>query len=337
VRLVTPRTAHSPSSLAQAGVGVGYAPAHHGELLQGMFADSAGRLRRALVTLPYPSRGSRAIFRPSQRHWGIVGTPELIKVRRAALVALREFSSHPSPAKGGQIEITSDIQRGIGMGSSTSDVTATIRAIADYHRVPLQPEDVARLAVLAECAADSIMIVNRVVLFAHREGVVLETLGYRLPPMIVVGCDTRPGTVVDTLGFTPAEYDDRELGAFSVLRGALRRAIATEDVALLGRVATASARINQRFLPSPQLEPLLELCLRNDGAGVQVAHSGTVAGLIFDVRRPGVEVAVRRCVAGIAELGLTLTAMIGPPEFGDLIDSAGLDAPRTTADIGAHA
>lgn len=287
-----------------------------------MFSDNAGRFRRALVTLPYPHRGSRAVFRPSQSHWGIVGTPELIKVRRAALVALREFSSHPSPAKGGQIEITSDIPRGIGLGSSTSDVTATIRAIADYYRVPLASEDVARLAVLAELAADSTMIDDRVVLFAHREGVVLETLGHRLPPMIVVGCHARSGAIVDTLGLTPAEYDDRELGAFSALRGALRRAIATEDVALLGRVATASARINQRFLPNPQFEPLLELCLRNDGAGVQVAHSGTVAGLLFDARVPGVELAVRRCVAGIGELGLTLTAVIGPPGFGPIIDSA---------------
>ncbi|MGE5829267.1 MAG: hypothetical protein ACM30G_13035 [Micromonosporaceae bacterium] len=335
MHVVTPRrTAHGRSSLAQAGLGVGYAPAHHGELLQGMFQDSAGRFRRALVTLPYPDRGSRAVFRPSQSHWGIVGTPDLIKVRRAALVALREFSSQPSPAKGGQIEITSDIQHGIGMGSSTSDVTATIRAIADYYRVPLQPEDVARLAVLAECAADSIMIENRVVLFAHREGVVLETLGHRLPPMIVVGCDARPGAIVDTLGLTPAEYDDHELGAFSALRGALRRAIATEDVALLGRVATASARINQRFVPSPLFEPLLELCLSNGGAGVQVAHSGTVAGLIFDARSPGVELAVRRVLDGIGELGLTLTAAIGPGNVSDLIEPAG-DRPLAHVDVGA--
>jgi uncharacterized protein involved in propanediol utilization len=292
-------------------VGVGYAPAHHGELLQGVFDDGAGVLRRALVTLPHPGLGSRAVFYPSQNHWGVVGTPELIKVRRAAILALREFSTHPSPAKGGQIEITSDVPRCIGMGSSTSDVTATIRAVADYHGVSLSREEVGRLAVLAECASDSIMIDDRVVLFAHRDGVVLETLGHRLPPMIVVGCDTDPGATVDTLGLTPAEYDDTEIGAFGVLRAALRRAIATEDVALLGRVCTASARINQRFLPKPNLEDLLDLCLRHGGCGVQVAHSGTVAGLIFDARRPGIESGLAACVAGIRDMGLMPTAMIG--------------------------
>jgi uncharacterized protein involved in propanediol utilization len=302
------RSAQAP---AATDVGVGYAPAHHGELLQGMFTDDAGRLRRALVTLPCPHRGTRAVFQPSQSHWGVVGTPELIKVRRAAIITLQRFATYPSPAKGGQIEITSDVPRGIGMGSSTSDVTATIRAVAAYHRVSLSPEEVARLAVLAECAADSTMIDDRVVLFAHRDGVVLETLGYRLPPMIVVGCDTEPGVRVDTLGLEPAEYDDRELGAFSALRGALRRAVATGDVALLGRVATASARINQRFLPKRRLDRLIDLCLRHGGSGVQVAHSGTVAGLIFDARRPGVDDAVRGCAAAVAELGLTPTAVIG--------------------------
>jgi uncharacterized protein involved in propanediol utilization len=155
------------------------------------------------------------------------------------------------------------------------------------------------------------MIDDRVVLFAHRDGAVLETLGYRLPPMIVLGCDTAPGTRVDTLGFPPASYDDHELGAFEVLRGAMRRAIATQDVVLLGRVATASARINQRFLPKPQLESLLELCLRHRGCGIQVAHSGTVAGLIFDPRQPEIDSAVRECAADLVALGLTMTAVIG--------------------------
>jgi uncharacterized protein involved in propanediol utilization len=309
------RDPHEPgrhSHRADAGVGIGWAPAHHGELLQGVFEDGTGRLCRALVTLPQPERGSRATFHPSQHHWGVVGTPELAKVRRAAARALREFSTHPATAKGGQIEITSDVPRGIGMGSSTSDVTATIRAVADYHGVSLSPEDVGRLAVLAECASDSIMIDDRVVLFAHRDGVVLENFGHRLPPMIVVGCNTEPGgAVVDTLELQPAEYDDGEAGAFQVLRAALRRAVATGDVALLGRVATASARINQRFLPKRDFDFLVDLCRRYEACGLQVAHSGTVAGVIFDPRRPGAHDRARDCASRLQDAGLELTALIG--------------------------
>jgi uncharacterized protein involved in propanediol utilization len=296
---------------AGAKVGVGYAPAHHGELLQGVFTDDAGRPRRALVTLPVPGRGSVAVFHPSQHHWGIVGTPERTLVRRAAILTLGELCRHPSPAKGGQIEITSDIPRGIGMGSSTSDVTATIRAVADYHGVALSREEIGALAVRAERASDSIMIDDRVVLFAHRDGIVVETLGYRLPPLVVVGCDADPGTRVETLRFLPADYDEQETATFRVLRAGLRRAVATGDVLLLGRVATASARINQRFLPKPALPALLDLCRRAGGCGVQVAHSGTVAGVILDRRRPDLEAAVAECLAGIERLGLPSTVVIG--------------------------
>lgn len=292
-------------------VGIGHAPAHHGELLQGVFPDRTGRNRRALVTLPQPGLGSRAVFHPSHRHWGVVGTPELAKVRRAAARTLREFGARPAAAKGGHIEITSDIPRGIGMGSSTADVTAAIRAVADYHGVALSPAHVARLAVSAECASDSIMVDGRVVLFAHRDGEVLESLGDRLPPMLVLGCDTDPGGGgVDTIGLPPADYDDRELGVLRVLLAALRRAVATGDVALLARVSTASARLNQRFLPKPALEALVELAAGCGALGVQVAHSGTVAGLIFDRGLPGVAEALGRAQDGLAALGLPVTTVI---------------------------
>jgi uncharacterized protein involved in propanediol utilization len=164
--------------------------------------------------------------------------------------------------------------------------------------------------VLAECASDSIMIDDRVVLFAHRDGLVLETLGHRLPPILVVGCDTEPGgDGVDTLSHRPAEYDQLEIGSFQVLRAALRRAIATDDVRLLGRVATASARINQRFLPKPVLDDLLALCRRLGGHGVQVAHSGTVAGLVFDARQ-ATDDTVHAALAGIEALGCAPTVLV---------------------------
>ena len=47
-----------------------------------------------------PERGSRAVFYPSQHHWGIVGPPELIKVRRAALLTLRRIARPTRPGQG---------------------------------------------------------------------------------------------------------------------------------------------------------------------------------------------------------------------------------------------
>lgn len=290
-------------------VGIGHASAHHGELLQGVFEDD-GRWRRALVTLPLPGWGSRAVFIPGH-HDDVTGLPGLAKSRRAAVLTLRALRQRTSPVTGGRLDITSNVPHGVGMGSSTSDVTATIRAVADHYGLSMSREDVGRLAVQAESASDSIMFDDQVVLFAHRDGMVLENFGNRLPPLVVVGANTDPGVSVDTLRHPPAEYHDDELACFRVLRAGLRRAVATADVALLGQVATASARINQRYLPKPSLPDLVELCRRLGGTGVQVAHSGTVAGLIFDARRPGIADTVSECRAGIEALGLPVTTVIG--------------------------
>lgn len=261
------------------------------------------------MTLPLPGWGSRAVFHPGH-HDEVLTRPGLAKSRRAAVLTLRTLRRHTSAPCGGQLEITSNVPHGVGMGSSTSDVTATIRAVADHHGLALSCEDVGRLAVQAESASDSIMIDDRVVLFAHRDGVVLENLGHRLPPLVIVGANTDPGASVDTLGSPQADYDDDELACFRVLRAGLRRAVATGDVALLGRVATASARVNQRFLPKASLSDLIELSRRLGGAGVQVAHSGTVAGLILDARGPGIEETVAQCAEGIEALGLAVTTVI---------------------------
>ena len=218
--------------------------------------------------------------------------PELIKVRRAAILALREFAMHPAPAKGGQIEITRDFPLGVGMGSSTSDVTATIRAVADYYGVVLSREQVGRLAVLAEFASDSIMIDDRVVLFAHRDGEVLETLGHRLPPMIVLGCNTEPGSAIDTLGLQQADYSDTEIGIFQVLRAAMRRAVAAlraEDLSAVGALyrpgpmgmqshTNYALRKNGQQEMTP-LHPELEEPLREVLASVQ-----RVAGKALQIR-----------------------------------------------------
>lgn len=291
--------------------GIGFAQAHHGEILQGVFHDNTGQLTKALVTLQYSARESRATFYLQRPSTDVACPPKMSKAYRAATLSMAQFATERSPVTDGRIEISSTVPHGIGMGSSTADVTAVIRAIADFHRATPSWEEVGRIAIQAECASDPTMIDDRVVLFAQREGVVLETLGHMLPGMIVVGCEADPGTGgIDTLALPPAMYSAADIEAFSVLRAELRVAVATGDVAGIGRVATASALISQRFLPKSALGSLLDICRSCGGCGVQVAHSGTVAGVIFDPRRHGVMNGVERCVDRIAKAGLPRTGVI---------------------------
>jgi len=291
--------------------GAGSASAHHGEILQGVFRNDKGGLKRGLVTLQCPRWKSHATFYPSSRQADIICAPGMWKAHHAAILSMREFSTDTSPVTGGCVEICSDVPRGVGMGSSTADVTATIRAIADFHGATPTAEEIGKIAVEAECASDPIMIDDQVVLFSHREGTVLEIFGRQLPPMIVVGCDADPVTgSIDTITLPPAVYSAAEIEIFHSLRSELRAAVAADDVGRLARVATSSAVISQRFLPKLAFDFLLDLCQRAGGCGVQVAHSGTVAGVIFDSRRDDVIDGVDRCVAEIEKAGLPLTGVI---------------------------
>lgn len=263
---------------ATVSVGRGSAIGHHGELLQGTFADLEGAYHRALVTLPLPQLVTKAEFRPRRNDQVTVAPAGKQKACRAAELVLSRYA----PGFGGHLTISGEARAGIGMGSSTSDVTAALRAVADCLGLGLTPRDIGRLAVQAEGASDSVMFTGTV-LFAHRSGQVLEELADGLPAMLVAGCDTDPGRGgVDTLAFPPPGHCQEERASFGALRDALRRALATGSVPELARIAEASAAINQRYLPTRGFDALRRIAKESGGLGVQVSHSGTLAGIIYD-------------------------------------------------------
>jgi uncharacterized protein involved in propanediol utilization len=262
------------------GAGCGTATAHHGEIFQGVVEISEGRLRRGLVSLPCGIFRSEATFFPDRS--GVVQVEPVwkIKTRKAVELALGYCGKRHW---GGLLNICSTIPVGWGLGSSTSDVTAAIRAVADSFGVKIESRAIASLAVQAESASDSTMFDENIVLFAQREGVIIEDLKGSLPALEVLGFNAdHTARGVDTLSLLPARYSWWEVEAFRPLVGLLRRAIGTQNPYLIGQVASASAHINQRHLPKPHYD-LLKQVEREVGAlGLQVAHSGTVVGFLFD-------------------------------------------------------
>jgi uncharacterized protein involved in propanediol utilization len=256
-------------------IGTAWAPIHHGEIVQGSFRVD-GRIRRGLVTLPCPLYRSQAKFIPESSGRVRVRSVWREKARRAAELTLLEIA----PGTGGYLEVDSDVPLCRGMGSSTSDVLAAIQAVADSFGLVLQSATVARLAVEAERASDSLMFDQTAVLFAHREGELIEDFGSALPPLHVLGFGA--GAPVDTLNYQPARYTERELDRFDELRSMLRQAIANQDAALIGEVATASTWINQKHLPIPRLEKVCAAATEAGAVGVQTAHSGDIGGILFD-------------------------------------------------------
>ncbi|MFI5756582.1 GHMP kinase [Streptomyces sp. NPDC051569] len=281
-------------------VGTGTAPSHHGELLQGLFEDG-GRLRRGLVTLPCSLFASEATVRLSSWEPELRVTPTW---KTKSLSAARDtLAALGLDTYGGVLELRGDVAVGRGLGSSTSDVTAAILAVLSATGRHLAPERIARIAVGAEVATDP-LIFDRLVLFAQREGEVIEDFHRPVLPMEVVGFSYADAEI-DTLSWPAARYTPWEIEYFRSLRGLLRRAVGRGDTADLGRIATASARINQRILPVPHFDRLLQTAEESGALGIQVAHSGTVAGLLFDSRQAQLESQVALATRRLNQLRFT--------------------------------
>jgi len=287
-------------------VGVASAPAHHGEILQGVFAGPAG-LTRGLVTLPCPLYTSVATFVPAPGAGFTVAPAWKGKALRAVRLALRAVTPPDGPPVGGHLELTGGAPPGRGFGSSTSDVLAAIRAVRDAFAAPLPAAEAARLAVAAEAASDSLMFEGSTVLFAQREGSVIEDFGRPVPRLRVLGFGSRPtggGLGVDTLTLPPARYDRAETERFARLRDMLRDALRTGDLALLGAVATGSTGINQRQLPVPGLDRIRRVVSESGALGLQTAHSGDIAGLLFDPDDPDTGARTALAATLLRRLGL---------------------------------
>jgi uncharacterized protein involved in propanediol utilization len=291
-----------PGALPQAPrAGRASTTAHHGEILQGAVEGEDGSLCHGLVTLRCRILSSEATFEPGGG--AVAGTPGWkVKALRAAELTLERYGLK---GRGGRLDIRSNIRPCWGLGSSTSDVTAAIRAVGDAYCLDIPAETVAALAVEAEVASDSTMFGDRAMLFAFRGGYVIEDFGGRLPPLDVLGFNTDlTGSGVDTLSHPLARYTREEVAALRPLVEQLRHAVRAQDARLVGEVASASARINQSHLPKRNYDYLERLVERVGALGLQVAHSGTIAGLLFDPRSPAVGAQVEEARALLSEVGI---------------------------------
>jgi uncharacterized protein involved in propanediol utilization len=304
-----PAAALYPPPVPVRVAGHGQVHAHHGEVLQGVFQGDDGALEQGLVTLPCALYQTRARFRPLRSGPLTVEPGDRTRARAAARLTLEVLGR---PGWGGAIRIESNVPVCWGCGSSTTDVLAVIRAVADAFGETIRPEWLARLAVASETASDSLMYPpERAVLFGQRRGSVLLELGGPLPAVQVLGFNPEGDGGMETLSLPPCRYTPWEVEAFQPMLGLLRRAVEQQDPALLGRVATASALVNQRHRPK-RLFPSLLPVMRECGAlGIQVAHSGTVAGLIFEPGRAAAE-RMERARGALRRLGLFRTWEFSP-------------------------
>jgi uncharacterized protein involved in propanediol utilization len=285
--------------------GFGIAPCHHGEWLQGEFQDGPLSVQ-GLVTVPCPLFRSRATFALNPHAATVRVHPKThVKASKAAQLTLQWFGR---PHVGGELSIRNRAPAGFGFGSSTADCLSAIRAVASALGRVLPAEAEARLAIAAEGASDSTMFdATRPVLFLQCYGRILEAFYPGWPEMFLLGfCTGTDAKGVDTASVRRPAYSMAERREFARLRADVRRGIESQSVELLGQVAARSAEINHRYFPIPQFSELEALVRKVDAAGIQVAHTGCLAGMIFRSNANS-ERSITKAQKGLAAIGVTKT------------------------------
>lgn len=273
------------------GVGVSFGT--FGELMQGALP---GEDSDFLVTLPIARWSTAEVTLVPGDGPLLVDPPDRRKALRLAELVLAHFGVRA----GGRLTVASELPVGKGMASSSADLVATMRAVADALGWPVSPRVTEDLLRLIE-PSDGLMY-HDTVAFHHRRVRLCRRLG-SLPPMTIVGVDE--GGQVDTVDFnasrdaiTPAERRE-----YARLLDRLAVALPAGDLATVGAVATRSAVLNQARCPKPHLDQVLEVCRQVGALGVAVAHSGTMAGVLVVKSDPDHARKVADAIDGCAGLG----------------------------------
>ena len=260
------------------------APGSCGELVQGTIDG-----KNFLVTCPVDLFAEVELY-PGDLLQGKTGHKVMAAVERTLLYLGAGLERY-------HVAVRSELPVGKGMASSSADISAACLATALSVGRSLSVDEIADIALSIE-PTDAIFYPG-IALFDHIKGRVRQSLG-NPPPMRIVVFDV--GGEVDTVSFNQRQ----DLAALNAakepeVRQAVEwvtRGIATGDCRLIGAAATLSARANQPILYKPCLETIIEISGRLGAVGVNVAHSGTVVGVLFP---PQLAASTEECIRAIGQ------------------------------------
>ena len=178
------------------------------------------------------------------------------------------------------IEISSKIPNGKGMGSSSADIIGIILGVSFLLKKKISIDEVAKLALAIE-PTDGIMYKD-IVCFDHLKKGLLERIGQ--PPLLdILVID--PGGWVDTLEFNQREdlvklrlKNQKDIAQALEL---VKKGTIEKNIKLIGEGATLSALCNQKILFKKEVEEVISTSYKRGVVGVNVAHSGVVLGVLL--------------------------------------------------------
>ncbi|MGL9727979.1 GHMP family kinase ATP-binding protein [Enterococcus sp. DIV0756] len=176
--------------------------------------------------------------------------------------------------------IDSDLPVAKGMASSTADIAAACQATAAYYGRKISRDEIINICLAIE-RTDSILFPT-LTLFEQKNGSVRECSGWA-PHFYVVVLETEETLATEVFHSRKTDrlfYQQRE--QFADVYRKYEIAVNERSLRKLGEAATCSARLNQAILPKPYFSELLTLRRNYQWLGINVAHSGSVVGLMIE-------------------------------------------------------
>lgn len=186
-----------------------------------------------------------------------------------------------------RIDVQSTIPVAKGMASSTADIAATAIATAQYLGHQLDESTLAQLCVSLEPTDSTVF--RQLTLFDHNDA--STQIACESQPQLDLLVLESPETLL-TADYHRTPRQSGLLAGAPALKRAwekLQEACISQNPYRMGEAATLSAIASQLLLPKPDFDSLLALVEECDLYGVNVAHSGSVVGLMLDRRRHDVD------------------------------------------------
>ncbi|MCB5301416.1 GHMP kinase [Yersinia bercovieri] len=207
---------------------------------------------------------------------------------RQMLAAVLAYFDHPAEmARGLSIRFDSTIPVAKGLASSTADIAATAQATARHLGETLDEAALAALCVTLE-PTDSTLF-QQLTLFDHQTAATQISYDWQ-PQLDILLLESQ--NILNTEDYHRRDRQPALLASAASLARAWQlftQAAERRDCSLLGQATTVSAQASQRLLVKPDFAALMKLVEELDLYGLNVAHSGSVVGLLLDRQRHDVE------------------------------------------------
>lgn len=257
--------------------GRGIAPGTCGEFAQGPLPDG----QEFHVTCPINKSATVDVEVRSASDFDVTGLQlhqkklELALMRTAEHIELGAVAIH--------VRWWSDLDVGKGMGSSTADVLSGIRALANAVGETLTPETEGTLATDVE-SSDGTMYPG-IAAVNQKTGVALRRWEW-FPEFVIVMLVPNDTVLTEAINF---DGKKEIAGDYEALLADFDAAVDKRSIADFASASTRAFGLNAQYVPNAYASNLFPRLAELGALGLNVGHTGTVCGLLYENTQEGRE------------------------------------------------